>query len=330
MLGQVDSVCFGPDAKSALVGVSILHGNTWQGEIRLAHFSQQNDEIIPTNETGPGYFMPCGVSEVDWITPGLTLAAAADDFDIHILSLEPMTTPTGEELVEFCLQSKLSDHDDAVTSVHSIRTHLVSGSFDGTVKTWDVKNLTVPLSTVSVRDGIVWDVKFVNKQSADTILTASQGGGLQLWDLRDSFAKCVSQINKPGTGIASNSVSVSQGNSILFGCGKEDGSVSCYDSRNTSQPMFLKEKLHAAAVHKVTFNPEGTRLASGGDDTRLYVTSVAAENESVPIGTGHSDYIRGLCWKPKLTLDVINDNEAPRLEHILSGSWDKTIRVTKV
>jgi len=130
MIGQVDSVEFSTDSTKALVGVSVLHGNLWQGEVRIANFSGHEEEFVMEPEIAPAYALPCGVSEVTWVTPNKTLAVAADDSNVHILSLGS-AEDDGNGLLELNLETVLSDHSNIVTSVSSIRSHVVSSSFDG-------------------------------------------------------------------------------------------------------------------------------------------------------------------------------------------------------
>mmetsp|Transcript_3411 Transcript_3411/g.4065 ORF Transcript_3411/g.4065 Transcript_3411/m.4065 type:complete len:276 (-) Transcript_3411:170-997(-) len=272
-------------------------------------------------EIAPAYALPCGVSEVTWVTPNKTLAVAADDSNVHILSLGS-AEDDGNGLLELNLETVLSDHSNIVTSVSSIRSHVVSSSFDGNAKVWATKDLEAPMTTFNVSDGIVWEAKFMESGNEKIVTSASQNCGLQIWDSRQSVDRCCS-ILQVENDIACLSIDVFS-ETKLIACGTENGSLVSFDSRNPSEPIFMKHKLHSGPIHTVRFNSLGTKVASGADDTKIFITDVTDQQESKMVESEHKDYVRGLSWKPSPS------QAETKAEYILSGSWDKTLKIHKL
>jgi len=62
----------------------------------------------------------------------------------------------------------------------------------------------------------------------------------------------------------------------------------------------------------------------GADDTKIFITDVTDQQESKMVESEHKDYVRGLSWKPSPS------QAETKAEYILSGSWDKTLKIHKL
>tara|TARA_B100001758_G_C17788212_1_gene293388 strand:+ start:126 stop:437 length:312 start_codon:yes stop_codon:yes gene_type:complete len=85
--------------------------------------------------------------------------------------------------------------------------------------------------------------------------------------------------------------------------------------RNTDikDPLEVLIPTGRVAVHSLAFSPDGSRIASGGEDTTVRVWD-AATGESVATLEGHSQ-------------EVISVAFSPDGSRIASGGGDKTVRV---
>ena len=83
--------------------------------------------------------------------------------------------------------------------------------------------------------------------------------------------------------------------------------------RNSSMPISLQ---HERPVESVAFSPDGTKLATGGNDNSIHIWDIAT-GEKLSTFNGHSDWIAFLTFSP--------DGSS-----LLSGSVDNTVRLWDV
>ncbi|KAI8963519.1 WD40 repeat-like protein [Daldinia sp. FL1419] len=120
-----------------------LAAASWDGKVRIY-------DVDTSAKAASGISMLSATSPVfdcDWTKDGTMIAAGGADNMVHILHL-----PTGQQVT-------LSSHDKPVRNVCFIdvpasHTHvLASGSWDGTVKLWDLRQQT-PLTTIVCRERV--------------------------------------------------------------------------------------------------------------------------------------------------------------------------------
>ena len=318
MIGQVDSVLCGSGC--SVVATSLLHGNHWEGEVRIFNLPSSAPEeptTLDLKNSGPAYHLYCGVSGIQWVTRHRTIALACDDGDVRILSLANDQGNAGsiEE------QLTLEDHDDVVTCVDSCDGKVISGSFDGSIKLWSLNDTRLPEASIDCFDGYVWDAKFMDPHS---VVTATQGGEVQLHDLRayGSSSNGPQIRSNNSLGVASLALSVSLKESNIVACGKESGTLDCFDLRKVGGlPLVQQENLHASAIHAVAFSEAGTCVVSGGDDGKVCISSLGTDIVR-GVDVGHTDYVRALCWGP-------SDREKGSAM-LVTGSWDSTVKAIGV
>jgi WD40 repeat protein len=90
-----------------------------------------------------------------------------------------------------------------------------------------------------------------------------------------------------------------------------DGTTRLWDTK--TYKMLAKLRGHAGGVRCLAFNPEGSRLATGGNDATIRVWDVATSRELFVLH-GHADVVYGVTFS--------RDGR-----YIASGSLDKTVKV---
>ncbi|GBG24353.1 WD repeat-containing protein 38 [Hondaea fermentalgiana] len=323
----VEGAAFSGDGAHLVSVSSKLQGNVWDGQLRL--FEVADEKANVTLKTGCATALMTSLSDVQWVTEAKTVATAADDGNVYVYSIDDVGG-----LKEFCLQRTLADHEDIVTSLAVSRETrvLTSGSYDGSVKRWDVARPEAPIVSLTPEDWsgawkppIVWDVSDCGGKETHLLASAHQDGRVQLWDARAQQQPIESfSAPSPRTG-ACLSLSSSVFETSYLAAGFESGLVGILDLR----AGFVDnggDTRHGGAVHRVeTFvTPENgkTCLVSASDDGMVLAaltatdgdsSSVASASASVPDERSHGDYARALAIRPRG--DRTN-------QHVVSGGWD--------
>ena len=227
-------------------------------------------------------------------------------------------------------------------------TLLASGSFDNTVKLWDVQTHT-HIPTLEGHWGAVHSVSF----SPDGTLLASGGGDstVKLWDVQththiptlEGYWGTVHSVSfsPDGTLLASgsgdstvklwdvknhthiatlgghrkfvSSVSFSPDGTILAS-GSWDDTVKLWDVKNHTHIATLEG--HREAVTSVSFSPDGAILASGVRDDTVRLWDVKTHT-NIAILEGHTSPVSSVSFSPDGTL-------------LASGSYDNTVKLWDV
>ncbi|KAF5831273.1 WD40-repeat-containing domain protein [Dunaliella salina] len=179
---------------------------------------------------------------------------------------------------------------------------LVSGSYDSTLKLWDVASGRC----TATLEGHIHDVNSV-AVSVDgrTAASGSVDRSVKLWDLgsrrcratltgHTHFVQCVA-FSPDGATMAS---------------GSRDYTIRLWDASTGKHKATL---IGGAPVYGLAFSADGTRLASGDWGSRVWLWDVRSGNSIAKL-EGHSDAVYSVAFS--------TDGA-----HVLSGSKDKTIRV---
>jgi WD40 repeat protein len=213
----------------------------------------------------------------------------------------------------------LSGHTDSVCSVAFSPDGkiLASGSWDDTIKLWDVATGTL-LRTLQGHTDLVWSVAF----SPDGKILASGSGwpdnAIKLWDVATgTLLRTLS-----GHTDFVRSVAFSPDGKILASgsCGKREGYL-CVQGEIKLWDVATGRELRTLAGHtdfvcSVAFSPDGKILASGSRDKTIKLWDVATGRELRTLA-GH-------------TSDVLSVAFSPDGKLLASGSWDKTIKLWDV
>ncbi len=202
----------------------------------------------------------------------------------------------------------LEGHGDGVYSVTFAPggTILASGSWDGTVKLWDLATET-NTATLEGHGGGVASVAFSPDES--TLASGSWDGTVKLWDL--ATGTDTATLEGHGDGVASVAFSPS---GAMLASGSRDGTVKLWDLATGTDTATLEG--HGDGVASVAFSPSGAMLASGSRDGTVKLWEVATETNTATL-EGHADRITSVAF-------------APGGATLASGSEDGTIRLWDV
>ncbi|TYZ68576.1 hypothetical protein PybrP1_006103 [[Pythium] brassicae (nom. inval.)] len=315
---QVDALAAAPrsldGAQLLAVAQSRLEGNEWGGIVALVDAAD--------GARRSAFTLASGVAALAWGgTDGDLLALACDNGDVQLLraarlegELALVPLATGDE------EGAGGGHDDVVTSVSASpleRNTLATGSWDLSVKLWDVTSMGSALATLEGHTDLVWSVA-MNRTAAHLLASASQDCTVQLWDARQP----TDAVQAIATRFPALVVDWQPQGETVLSAGLEDGSVLTFDTRSCNSPL-LEANAHAGPVHALQYSHfHADLLASGGDDASVFLRDGAQAPQRVAGETGssaHSDYVRALAW-----LDAPASGPAPPL--LATGSWDQTLR----
>jgi WD40 repeat protein len=182
-------------------------------------------------------------------------------------------------------------------------THIVSGSFDGTVRVWDASTGAV-IRTLKGHTDRVQSVTF--SPDGTRIVSGSGDDTVRVWDV--STGAIVHNIK--GHRALVNCVAFSPDGTWIVS-GSWDETVRVWDASTGTVIRTLEG--HTGLVMSVAFSPDGTRIVSGSADqtVRAWDASTGAVLCTLE---GHTNWVESVAFSPDGT-------------RIVSGSDDKTVRV---
>eukprot|EP00961_Rhodomonas_salina_P206595 2789102-Rhodomonas_salina.2 len=194
-------------------------------------------------------------------------------------------------------------HFDRVTTVSwGPNGHLASGSWDMTVKIWDMDSGTEKHSLT----GHSGFVKSVSWGPNGELASGSLDGTLKIWDANTGTE------TRTLTGHSGVVTSVSWGPNGTVASGSWDTTVRIWDAHCGAEKFSLTG--HTDRVQSVSWGPNG-ELASGSDDKTVRIWDAHSGTEQRAL-IGHSHRVHSVSWGPNGDL--------------ASGSEDKTVKVWDV
>jgi WD40 repeat protein len=194
--------------------------------------------------------------------------------------------------------ASLAGHTDRVHAVAFSpdgRT-LLSGSYDGTARLWDVathRQIGVPLNG---HDGEVYSVAF--SPQGNVVASGADDGMVRLWDVA-THRQIGASLNGHDGEI--NAVAFSPDGKILASGGADDGVVRLWDvasHRQIGVPLLG----HSGLVYSVAFSHDGTILASGAADGTVRLWDVASHRQiGVPL-LGQGGVVYSVAFSPDGTI----------------------------
>ncbi|PCI26669.1 MAG: hypothetical protein COB67_09895, partial [SAR324 cluster bacterium] len=186
----------------------------------------------------------------------------------------------------------LSGHQDRVLAVATNGRQIASGSYDGTVRIWDLQE-GKELKKYDAHQAAVSAVTF----DGDLVISASHDGRIIFWDGKGTTLKAHQD--------AISSLVTSEKYLIS---GSRDGTIKVWDKKSLKLVKTLKR--HEDSVTSLAINDQ--YLVSGAYDKQINLWKVNDGFRFSKSLTGHEDAV----------LAVAIDNNL-----VVSGSYDKTVRI---
>ena len=182
---------------------------------------------------------------------------------------------------------------------------LASGSWDNTVKVWEVGNWR---EVVTLRHGdFVWSVTF--SPDGKFLASGSSDNTAKVWEIRSWREVATLSEHKGGV----LSVSFSPDGKFLAS-GSWDYTVKVWEVGSWQEVTTLSG--HKGDVNSVSFSPDRKFLASGSHDNTVKVWEIGSWREVVTL-RGHGDSVNSVSFSP--------DGE-----FLASGSRDTTVKIWQV
>ncbi|XP_026473457.1 peroxisomal targeting signal 2 receptor [Ctenocephalides felis] len=191
--------------------------------------------------------------------------------------------------------SVYKEHKKEVYSVDWSRTrqeqHMLSASWDCTVKLWDPNRLT-SLSTYLGHSQLVYNAMF-SRHIPNTFASVSGDGFLKLWNTLNS--------QRPDASIKAHDAEVlscdwcKYEQNVLATAGS-DGLIKGWDIRNMTMPIF-ELKGCEYAVRRIQFSPHSMSiLASVSYDFTTRIWDFKQSADAIEVIKHHSEFTYGLDW----------------------------------
>jgi len=283
--GSLRALAYSPD------GTRLASGAHGDEAIRL--WDLKTGQLIATQPAHPG-----GVRCLNFDSTGKLLASGGDDQCVRTWNVE------GNQLT---LRHSLPPHPDVVSSVLFDRagTLLASRCRSQLIKIWapDTGKLVRSLTDF---DAEINSTAFLPDSSA--VFIASDHEHARLVD-PDSGRILTSVM--AGAKIMVSAVNP-KGNLLATAAGTN---VHLWDAKTGDliRTVGDESNRHSDDVYALAFSPDGTTLASGSDDNRVILWSVATGAQKTAL-LGHTHWVRGLAF-------------SPNGRQLASASYDQTVSI---
>jgi WD40 repeat protein len=227
----------------------------------------------------------------------------------------------------------LEGHLDRVTSVTWLSDdRLVTGSFDKTVKVWDLAGSKVEKSLAAHQDHVLC---VASDPGATLVAAGGKDRIVKLWNLSsDEPPKDVASHSK-----AVYAVAFSPDGKLLASCGEDDSRILLWDVSAGKSFKELKaedpdDKNQRRSIHAVAFSPDGKQLVSAGADRTVRVWDVAEGKElrrleavEYHLFTEKDNKVERTTKPAASELAIYAVAFSPDGKSIAAGGVDKTIRI---
>ena len=186
-------------------------------------------------------------------------------------------------------------------------TKIVSGSWDNTIKVWDLAASGRLVNTLQGHSSAVSSVAVT--PDSTKIVSGSWDNTIKVWDLAAS-GRLVNTLQ--GHSSAVSSVAVTPDSTKIVS-GSWDNTIKVWDLAASGRLLNTLEG-HSDLVKSVAVTPDSTKVVSGSQDKTIKVWDLAASGRLLNTLEGHSDLVKSVAVTPDST-------------KVVSGSQDKTIKV---
>ena len=263
--------------------------------------------------------------------------------------VETLTPSSTEKTLQ--LQQTLTGHSKSVYSVaYSPNGQtLASGSWDNTIKLWNVKTGNL-LQTLEGHSKDISSVAY--SPDGQTLASGSVDGTIKLWNVKTG--KLLQTLTGHSSSV--NSVTYSPDGQTLAS-GSRDDTIKLWNVKTGKLLQTLEGHSYYSA-NSLAYSPDGQTLASGSDDNTIKLWNVKT-GKLLQTLEGHSNWVRSLAYSPDgqtlasgngdstiklwnvktgklLQTFTAHSNSvrsvaySPNGQTLASGSWDKTIKIWRL
>uniref|UniRef100_A0A671TL05 ATG16 autophagy related 16-like 1 (S. cerevisiae) n=1 Tax=Sparus aurata TaxID=8175 RepID=A0A671TL05_SPAAU len=218
-----------------------------------------------------------GITSIDFDSAGSYLLAASNDFASRIWTVD-----------DYRLRHTLTGHSGKVLSARFLldNARIVSGSYDRTLKLWDLRICCSTVFAGSSCNDIVCTEQCVMSGHFDK--------KVRFWDIRaESIVRELELLGRV------TSLDLNHDRTELLTCSRDD-LVKIIDLRsNAVRQTFSAQGFKCGADWtRVTFSPDGSYVAGGSADGALYVWNVLTGKVDRTLDRNHNSAINSVSWSP--------------------------------
>jgi cell division cycle protein 20 (cofactor of APC complex) len=148
------------------------------------------------------------------------------------------------------------------------------------------------LVSLGEQEGLVTSVSF--SAGGEHVAVGTQGGEVQLWDVE--AARRVRRVLGHSGRVGASSWNPTQ--SALLSTGSRDSLVLTHDSR-AARTVIATHDMHSQEVCGVRWSPDGSQLATGGNDNLLCVWDLLSSSDKPRhVMEQHTAAVKALAWCP--------------------------------
>jgi WD40 repeat protein len=189
-------------------------------------------------------------------------------------------------------------------------THVVTASYDGTARVWDLRGERPGFVALEGHQGWVTSASFC--ADGTHVVTASRDKTARVWDLRGPRPTFVALEGHQGP---VHSASFSAGGTHVVTT-SEDKTARVWDLRG-ERPTFVALEGHQGTVYSAAFSVDGTHVVTASQDNTARVWDLHGERPSFVALEGHQGWVRSASFSPDGT-------------HVVTASYDGTARVWRI
>lgn len=276
---------------STLLGCSNLTGRFWCGSLWYFDSAELTPDV---NKCLAAVECETGVCDGKFLQDKHKIVVGEDSGVIQVLAL---IESEDKNSFHFTCLGSACEHDDSVSSLSTFndKKKVVSGSFDCSIKVWDIEAVA-PEHTY--RPAHTHHVTSVTTSPLDRCLLASTSldGTSLLWDTRKSQPSSVLLRD-----IGFTSVDWHPLKAELVAVGSTTGDIFTVDVRHPKEPVITLTGF-SRPVHKLRFSSCRDVLAACAESTEVKVFGFK-NNTATEIYSDdrHQDFVRGIAWHQRDT-----------------------------
>jgi len=195
------------------------------------------------------------INALVYTTDGMSIISGSKSSLIHIWSL-----------VSRELTTTLEGHTEAVSTlaISEDGSILYSGSYDCTIRVWNLEN-KICIGILTGHTNLVVSIAI----TPDMIISGSYDGTVKCWNR--TTRECTKTINNYKRVYTVASYTKPDGSS-LFAYGSTNTLINLYDDSLSCIQTLIG---HGCSVTSISFNVDGSRLASGSEDNTIRIWNVS-------------------------------------------------------